>query len=433
MYKKVNKRLTVLFTAVCMIIVSIMSGTYLYLNYQSIFNNAFSSFSKDMIIFSSSFSNSNVLSHDWLQSMQNNYNYKFLIYDNDKPIQFTTNNASEEDIKLIDEICSTYVNDISRLKYSGISQYNTYHYGSGKNKCYIGVISIPGEYGNTIIYAINTLPKEKHQIQKLIIRFMVIILLTTIAFCIFSYFFTRKLLEPIKESQEKQELFIAAASHEIRNPVNTIISALEAAENGSEEQRRNFSDIAKKEGKRLKTLTEDLLTIARTKTGKFNFETTPEEIDTIIIECYEAFIAPAQAKSISMKITIPDESVPKAMVNPIRLKQVISILLNNAISYTPENGTVHLSYTIDQQYHTISVSDSGPGISEEDKEHLFEYFYRADHSREDRSHFGLGLAIAKEIVELHNGNIRVMNGKDKGTEFIVELPARENVHKSLHL
>lgn len=422
MYKKVHMRLTILFTAVCMLIISIMSAAYLYLNYNSIYNNAFSSFSKDIVIFSSSFSNSSVLSHEWLQSMQKNYNYRYLIYDNDKPIQFTRNNSTPEELKLIDDICSTYSEDITQLKYSGISQNKIYRLGKNSDKKFVGVISIPGEYGNTIIYTINLLPKEKQQVRKLFISFIVIILLASVALYIFAYLFTRRLLKPVKESQEKQELFIAAASHEIRNPVNTIISALEAADKGDAEQQKNFSAIAKKEGIRLKTLTEDLLTIARTKTGSFNFETSPEELDTIVIDCYEAFLAPAQNKSISLKITIPDGTVPKAMINPTRIKQVISILLNNAISYTPEKGVVHLSYALSSQYHVISVSDSGSGISDKDKEHLFEYFYRADHSREDRSHFGLGLAIAKEIVELHNGTISVMNGQKQGTIFTVNLP-----------
>ena len=117
MYKKVHIRLTILFTAVCMLIISIMSAAYLYLNYNSIYNNAFSSFSKDIVIFSSSFSNSSVLSHEWLQSMQKNYNYRYLIYDNDKPIQFTLNNSTPEELKLIDDICSTYSEDITQLKY----------------------------------------------------------------------------------------------------------------------------------------------------------------------------------------------------------------------------------------------------------------------------------------------------------------------------
>ena len=422
MFKKVHIRLTILFTAVCMLIISIMSATYLYLNYNSIYNNAFSSFSKDIVIFSSSFSSSSVLSHEWLHSMQKNYNYRYLIYDNDKPIQFTQNNATAEELELIDDICSTYSDDINQLKYSGIPQNKIYRLGKNADKKYVGVISIPGEYGNTIIYTINLLPKEKQQVRKLFISFIFIVLLACAALYVFAYFFTRRLLKPIKESQEKQELIIAAASHEIRNPVNTIISALEAADKSDEEQRKSFSDIAQQEGHRLKTLTEDLLTIARTKTGSFNFETSPEELDTIVLDCYEAFLAPAQDKSISLKISIPDETVPKAMINPTRIKQVISILLNNAISYTPEKGVIRLSYSLSYQHHIISVSDSGPGISDKDKEHLFEYFYRADHSREDRSHFGLGLAIAKEIVELHNGTIRVMNGQKQGTEFIVELP-----------
>lgn len=110
------------------------------------------------------------------------------------------------------------------------------------------------------------------------------------------------------------------------------------------------------------------------------------------------------------------------MVDQERIKQVISIILSNAIEYTPENGRINISYYyIRKKEHIIEIADSGLGISDEDKEHIFEKFYRADNSRNQRSHFGLGLAIAKEIIDLHNSRITVSDSIYGGASFIVKL------------
>ena len=110
------------------------------------------------------------------------------------------------------------------------------------------------------------------------------------------------------------------------------------------------------------------------------------------------------------------------MADADRIKQVISIILSNAVSYTPDGGKIKIAYTSDNSRHIIRISDSGSGISAEDRQHIFERFYRADRSRTDRSHFGLGLSIAKEIIDLHKGSISVDDSELGGTCFAITLP-----------
>lgn len=104
------------------------------------------------------------------------------------------------------------------------------------------------------------------------------------------------------------------------------------------------------------------------------------------------------------------------------MKQVIAILLDNAISYTPEGGTVSLKCSETVKSYCIEVADSGIGIDDAAKKRIFDRFYRADESRTSKSHFGLGLSIAKEIVELHHGTILVSDTKGCGATFRVTLP-----------
>lgn len=422
MFRKVHIRLTMVFTTVCTLILAIMSIFYLYLNYCSIYNNAFTSFQNNMTIFSSEFSKSHTISHEWLQSIQKDYNYNLFVYDNNAPMKFTIQNKSDTDLMLIKNIKQRFTNDVNQMQRSTISQHKEISCSIDGKRIFISIITIPGKDGSTEIYAVDILKNEREQIWKLGIHFIIIIILAFAALFIFSYVFTRMLLKPIRQAHEQQAHFIAAASHEIRNPVNTIISALDAMDKSEGTQRDSFADIARKEGNRLILLTEDLLTLARSDNGNFTSNFAPAELDTILLDCYEAFMAPAQEKEIHINIKLPEENVPIANIDSERIKQVISILLSNAVSYTPERGKIDISYSVETQWHIIIISDNGSGISDEDKRHIFERFYRADHAREDRSHFGLGLAIAKEIIDLHNGKIFVKDNDSGGASFIVYLP-----------
>ncbi len=102
--------------------------------------------------------------------------------------------------------------------------------------------------------------------------------------------------------------------------------------------------------------------------------------------------------------------------------QVFSILLDNALSYTPSNGTINLSLSLHKAFPRFSISDTGCGISEQDKKLIFDRFYRSDQAHTDKTHFGLGLCIAKEIITAHQGRIWVEDSAEGGSCFFVELP-----------
>ena len=424
MFRKVHIRLTLLFTAVCTLVIAVMSGLYLYISRVSLRDSGYMSFRTDIASFSASLSDSRVISQNRINSVRNNYSYGFYIYDNDRPLQFTAD-AAASDGGLIDSIRQEFSADIMKLRYTGSVSSEIVSFSRGGKNYYVGIICLKGDNSFTEIYITDSLDRETKQFRSLLSKFIVIILSAAAALFIFSYFFTRRLLLPIKKTHEQQAHFIAAASHEIRNPVNTIISALDAMDSSEGQQQKDFADIARKEGRRLTLLTEDLLTLARSDNGSLTARTAPTELDTLLLDCCEAFTAPAREKDISIDIKLPDENVPEAEVDAERIKQVISVILSNAVSYTPRGGRIEAVYTADRSCHRIRISDSGSGIPDEDKERIFDRFYRADPSREDRSHFGLGLAIAKEITDLHNGTITAEDSPLGGASFVISLPAKE--------
>lgn len=290
------------------------------------------------------------------------------------------------------------------------------------NNYFCGIIIFSGNQSETEIVVISPLKKENLFFKSQIKNFLLLTAFAFVVMFLFALVLAQQLLKPVKRSHEQQTRFIASASHEIRNPVNIIISALDAAEKGNAEEQKYFCNIAKKEGKRLSLLTEELLTLASSENGSLVYNLSCCELDSILIDCYEAFFAPARKKNIKFDIELPKDAVPKTKADPGRIKQVINILLSNAASYVDDNGMITIAYSFDSNYHYISVTDNGKGISDKDKEHIFEAFYCADPSRNNRSHFGLGLSIAKEIITYHNGTIKASDNKPCGSVFEIKLP-----------
>ena len=112
-----------------------------------------------------------------------------------------------------------------------------------------------------------------------------------------------------------------------------------------------------------------------------------------------------------------------AEIDEVKLSLAISNLVENAIKYNRDNGWIHVSLNADHKFFYVKVADSGIGIPKEDQEHIFDRFYRIDKSRTDKNHFGLGLSIAKEIIDAHNGKILVTDTPGGGTRFFIVLNA----------
>lgn len=434
MFRKVHFRLTLLFTFVSSILLLIMSCLYLYISYSSVKSNAFVSFQSDMNTFVTNCENRSVISYDWLLKLESSKKYSFYLYDNNVPFSFVNNTKSKEERELADRVRSFYQETYAA---PGENMYASYHtefpYSEKGKGYYAGVGIIPGKSSNLEIVVLYSLDSIQKQMNRLYLQFACIILATVGAIWIFSWYYTKHLLHPIEESQTKQIQFIASASHELRTPVATILSALGAMEKGDEKEQKEFVKIARKEGERLSLLVDEMLTLARSDNHSFPLHMSEVELDTLLLDCYEAFLAPAREKDIKLSIELPKEDISKCEADPDRIRQVIGILLSNAISYSggniPENtsggrleqGQIQIKLMEMDHAFQIRIIDNGMGISDQDKPHIFDRFYRADASRNDREHFGLGLCIAKEIVGVHHGKIEVMDTPGGGSTFVVEL------------
>lgn len=438
MYKKVHLQLTCLFTGITAAIMIIMSLCYLYVSESGLFRNQYNSFKNDMNTIATNLEQMPVISMQWLSKMEAQGNYTFFALDDGVPFLYNQLSGHSEDFRktIMRECLDFYHNTYKISAIDAVSSpYVSYHVEyqftspSTKEKYFGCVISI--EKGKSMMQVIVFSPLNmlEKQISEQRFRFFLIDLTAIILLAVFSFIFTGKLLKPISESQQRQARFISSASHELRTPLAIILSSIDCCRNAedsnqqSPEQQQRFLKTIRQESLRMSSLINDMLILSE-QDQNLPVRKKPVELDTLIINSYEAFEPLAKEKQIALSVELPENILPPCNCDPDRISQVISILLHNAISYTQNHGKITLSLSYDKRGFLLSVKDNGIGISDEDKGKIFDRFYRAEKSRSTRGHFGLGLSIAYEIVASHNGSITVRDSVPKGAEFVVVLPEK---------
>ena len=237
-----------------------------------------------------------------------------------------------------------------------------------------------------------------------------------------SYYLAKRTLRPIEQSLEDQRHFTADASHELRTPLAAMKSEIEVALKGkaADEHRRVLSSNLE-EIQKLERLANSLLNLARHDVNGSAVKAVPVELAVVVNEAVDRLSPMAKQKH--QKI-IADQTDARAVGDQLKLTELLVILLDNAIKYSHDDGTITLKITTSGKHVTIKVIDQGIGIADADVPHIFNRFYRADVSRtgSGADGYGLGLAIAKRIVDLHRGSISVDSKQGAGTTISVTLP-----------
>lgn len=252
-------------------------------------------------------------------------------------------------------------------------------------------------------------------------------------------------LQLARIEQENQELrvldrkksdFINMLSHEFRTPLTVIQGYSERLKNGKVsdmEQMKSHAAIIHAEAKRLSRMVDDLLDISRIQSGKDKIHRVDTDLTTILQRAVETLRAKADARMLGLKFTATSSPIT-ATVDPDKIYQVAINLIDNAVKYTPEKGEIQVIVdeipTLEIQgdvfiagFAQVSVSDTGNGISNEDKGKIFEEFFRTSTALRSKEHgTGLGLSICRSIVQAHGGRIWVESQQGKGSKFIFTLP-----------
>lgn len=275
------------------------------------------------------------------------------------------------------------------------------------------------------IYASADVTDEKKFLRKLAASQIGLSALFAAVSALLGYVMSGRSMKPIADAFERQRRFVSDASHELRTPLSVMHASLEVleAEEGKAMQPfgRQVLDDMKDETKRMSSLVSYLLSLAQIDSPKHQMALETFDIREELEKLARKIRPLAEAKQITLSERL--ESSMTVHADKERLLQLVLILLDNALQYTPAGGSVSLSAETDDRTLTLTVADTGIGIDPDRHDDIFERFYRGDAARgREKGRLGLGLSIAKWIVEAHRGSIHVKSAPGQGSTFTVKLP-----------
>lgn len=229
----------------------------------------------------------------------------------------------------------------------------------------------------------------------------------------------------LRRLEQVRRDFVANVSHELKTPLTSIRGFAETLLGGAledPENNRRFVEIIRNHALRLSRLTDDLLKLSQIEAGKLEPEFQPVALGPMIEAAVETVQPAAHEKQLSLSVHCPP-TLPPARGDASLLQEVLGNLLDNAVQYTPAGGKIDVVAARQEAFCVVTVADTGIGIPQADQERIFERFYRVDASRSrEPASTGLGLAIAKHIVEAHGGRIGVESAVGQGSRFHFSIP-----------
>lgn len=297
-------------------------------------------------------------------------------------INYTENDTNSEEIeKIARKIINNHTENLSL----GNLLYTKYVYSFTNN--------------NSLILIDTSSVNES--LRAILLRVITIIIFSEILIILVTYFLTKWIMRPVIESFERQKEFIADASHELKTPLSVMLASCDMYYQDNDIK---WVDNIKSESERMSNLVRNLLDLS--KTEKENIVLSNLNLSKIIENSVLTLESLFYEKKIKLNYKIDDDIYLKC--NEEQIKELMSILLDNAISHCDKKGNVNIFLTKSSKNNIIlKVENTGDAISPDEEEKIFERFYRSDASRNrDSNNYGLGLAIAKNIVKRHNGTIK---------------------------
>ena len=245
--------------------------------------------------------------------------------------------------------------------------------------------------------------------------YLAIWIVTLLCVSLVSRFLLKKALEPTERVMQSQKEFVASASHELKAPLAVIVANVENMQHEAQnEGLQGNLKVIDSECMRMSRLIKDMLLLASSDAEKWTIHTSEVNVDTLLISLYEAYEPRCMKKKIKLTLDLGEELFPVIMTDKERLFQLLSIYLDNALHYSPEGKEIQIRVDMSSKELTFWIVDHGIGVEEKAKPFIFDRFYCADQSHTDKSHFGLGLSIAKELARMLQGKIGMEDTPGEG-------------------
>lgn len=316
---------------------------------------------------------------------------------------------------------------IDRLRYpNGESLYETLDIGENHYRVFLAPVPHApwGEIESVAI--LTSLEDNESTLHSLLLDIITGVCSGVVISIVAGLFLAGRAWIPIRNAWDKQQRFVADASHELRTPVSIIRAQTELLlrhPGHSIERESDNIAVILKESKRMGKLLEDLLTLARSDSNQLELQCSVLSLDSMLLDLTKQFRLLAVIKEIEIEVTLREPL--QIWGDDSRIRQLLVILLDNALKYTPPHGKIEVTGKSSAHHVSVVVSDTGGGIPKEELPYLFERFYRGDKSRSrNEGGTGLGLSIAKWIVDAHGGTIRVESKLGAGTRFELHFPRK---------
>ncbi len=429
MVRQLRKKLIAAYVLATGILLSVIVAGLLFLSLKQYENNNINGYRTAFGNVADTVKDSSKITHAWLADSEIKENLIISIYSNSVALTFKgawTPPTGRE--KLLEKLVFFAEQDGFPEKFLEIGQgevqspvYSVY---GEKGEHYYGSIYMKKQYGKEQkILVLKALTGERQVYRRSILLYSSINLMGLVVLFFICRTFVDRSLKPLETGLKRQSEFIAAASHELRAPLTVIRAGIHAV-SMDEGKAKQFLPGIEKEGERMTVLIDDMLQLALADAKTWSMQMEPLIADTFLISIYDSLSELCGKKKQPFELRLPEEELPAFAGDRRRMEQILMILTDNASSYSPEGSAICVTARSDRKHVYIEVEDHGCGISEEDKRRIFDRFYRADKSRNDKAHYGLGLSIAMELVKLHLGKLTVEDTAGGGSTFVLELPVR---------
>lgn len=427
MIKKLKKRLTLLFICSVMSIFTVVFCLFIHESIQSKKENEMYFFTRIITYLVFQLENTDDAAGDLTLTGQT-YDFTLLLKNNENAFIPVNTNHSNTDTNTLITLFEQELNKTSTdlLDNTHSSQSGIFSFSTPDKHSYYGIQATAITKNMDILdfYAIKESTSSFTFLKEHLPFYLIVWLLVFIAILFLTRFLISKAIKPTEQTLRSQKEFIASASHELKAPLAVILASAECIDNDTtlSLKSKQHTEVIDSECMRMSKLVQDLLLLSSVDANTWTLNKTNIDVDTLLINTYEKYEPICRQKGIQFKLNTSDELFPVLNADIDRLNQILSIFIDNAINYSLPKSEVSLDATVFKNTLVFSIKDHWTGIADKDKPFIFDRFFCADKSRTQKEHYGLGLCIAKELVEMHKGKIELSDTLGGGCTFKISLP-----------
>lgn len=427
MIKKLQKRLTLLFICSVMSIFTVVFCLFIHESIQSKKENEMYFFTRMITYLVFQLENTDDAAGDLTLTGQT-YDFTLLLKNNQNAFIPVNTNHSNTDTNTLITLFEQELNKTSTdlLDNTHSSQSGIFSFSTPDKHSYYGIQATAITKNMDILdfYAIKESTSSFTFLKEHLPFYLIVWLLVFIANLFLTRFLISKAIKPTEQTLRSQKEFIASASHELKAPLAVILASAECIGNDTtlSLESKQHTEVIDSECLRMSKLVQDLLLLSSVDANTWTLNKNNIDVDTLLINTYEKYEPICRQKGIQFKLNTSDELFPVLNADIDRLNQILSIFIDNAINYSLPKSEVSLDATVLKNTLVFSIKDHGTGIADKDKPFIFDRFFCADKSRTQKEHYGLGLSIAKELVEMHKGKIELSDTLGGGCTFKISLP-----------